>query len=523
MTSSVPFGDVAIWWIETYLCHGPGDVVGQPLNLNDDQRQFLRNVYAQSERAAGWRRTYRRAFLSRPKGSAKSELAGAIACFEALGPCRMAGIENGKMVPRRQIEPFVRCLATETEQAGNTYDNVFVMMTEGKVASKYPGLDVGLSRTLLPGGGEIRPSTSGAASKDGGKETFAVFDETHLYTLPAHTSMFKTVRRNLYKRKIADPWGLETSTMYALGQDSIAEKTHRLAKAIEDGKVNDPSLLFDHRQGPDEFDWDDDEQLRAALAQAYGPVDWVDLDALVADARDPEADRSEFRRYFLNSVVAAADRWTTPNLTDPLWTDDELEDGDIVGLVFDGSVGSSGGRAEPADSTALGAIRLSDGLFQPLGVWSHDRPQYEWSPPRTEVSRTVDEAHERFTVVRAYADPPHWQSELDVWAGRHGTWKGWPTFRPSAMTEAIERADSDMREGNVRLHDTPDLRDHLRNACVELRRQGQREYRRLLKPAPRNKIDLAVLLVLACEVRGDAIAAGEDVPPPTKARTGVMF
>jgi hypothetical protein len=36
--------------------------------------------------------------------------------------------------------------------------------------------------------------------------------------------------RNLLKRKIASGWMLETSTMYAEGENSVAEGTHAYAK-----------------------------------------------------------------------------------------------------------------------------------------------------------------------------------------------------------------------------------------------------------------------------------------------------
>jgi hypothetical protein len=53
--------------------------------------------------------------------------------------------------------------------------------------------------------------------------------------------------RNLLKRKIASGWMLETSTMYAEGEGSVAEGTHAYAK-LAWPVAQDRSLLFDHRQ-----------------------------------------------------------------------------------------------------------------------------------------------------------------------------------------------------------------------------------------------------------------------------------
>jgi hypothetical protein len=79
--------------------------------------------------------------------------------------------------------------------------------------------DVGLTRTFIqePGGGEIRPSTSGDASKDGGLETLTVCDETHLY-LQALKDMYDTVERNCRKREMDEPLLLRTTTAYSPGE-----------------------------------------------------------------------------------------------------------------------------------------------------------------------------------------------------------------------------------------------------------------------------------------------------------------
>ena len=169
----------------------------------------------------------------RPKGRAKTELAALVACAEALGPVRFAGWdEAGKPGGRPVRSPFVRLAATEEGQAGNTYEAVRVMLTEGPIADTVPGLDVGLTRTFLPGGGKIVPVTASAASKEGGKESFCVFDETGLYVQPELHRMYETIRRNLAKRKAAEPWSLETTAMYAVGEESVAEHSQRYAQAI---------------------------------------------------------------------------------------------------------------------------------------------------------------------------------------------------------------------------------------------------------------------------------------------------
>lgn len=294
-------GPLVIDWIEQNLVHGPGDVQGDKIVHDDEETLFIMRCY---EIDAKGRRVVRRAMLSRPKGRRKSEIAAELVCAEALGPVRFAGWDDrGRPLGMPVKAPLIRCAATEEDQADNTYAKVEFMLREGPV-SKTKGLDVGQTRTFLPDRGKIVPITARASSKDGGLESFAVFDETHLYVTPELRRLFQTVRRNLGKRKLAEPWSLETSTMYAPGEESIAESAHLYYEKIKAGKLKDPGFLFDHKQGPTEFDFEDDEQLRAALVQAYGPAsEWMDIERLISDSRDPDSDRSDFLRYFVNIPI----------------------------------------------------------------------------------------------------------------------------------------------------------------------------------------------------------------------------
>ena len=75
--------------------------------------------------------------------------------------------------------PYIRCMATEEGQTGLVYDTIYFNLTEGPL-SEVMGVDAGLTRVLLPGGGEITPSTASSASKDGGKETWSGFGHAAL-------------------------------------------------------------------------------------------------------------------------------------------------------------------------------------------------------------------------------------------------------------------------------------------------------------------------------------------------------
>lgn len=519
-------GWLALAWLEYFTVHGPGDVQGEPVTHGDELSGFVADCYTLD---AEGRRLYDSAFLSRPKGADKSGLAARFALLEALGPCRFAGwAEGGELLSwygfryryargepmgRPVSVPYVRCLATEEQQTGNVYDAVHYNLTDGPLA-EVSGVDAGLTRTLLPGGGEITPSTAASASKDGGKETFSVFDESHLYNTAELRQMYKTVTRNLVKRRrIAEPWYLETTTMFMPGQDSVAESTYELAEAIREGRARRTRALFDHRWG-ECGDLTNEPALRAAIVDAYGDATaWVDVSAVVDEFYDPRADVIDSRRYFLNARTSASDAWI--DATE--WAEcakpgESLHDGDTITLGFDGSVRS--------DSTALVACRVSDGHLALLGCWEKPVSQREsWEVDRDAVDATVAGAFDRYRVVGMYADPPHWQDYVDRWSREWGERLSvkataarpieWWTNRPKVMVAVLARFHDAVVEHRMSHDGDSVLTRHVLNARRRLGRSGitiAKEH-----PQSDRKIDAAVAATLAYECRADAVATGVGV------------
>jgi len=317
----ISLGWQVIDFVEQLLVHGPGDVEGDPIVVDDEFAAAILRMYRLD---GNGRRVVKRYTLSRAKGRAKSELAAMICIVEALGPCRFdhwaeAGERSwwgyeyapGEPVGRPVRSPFIRCLATEEGQTGNTYGNVTAMLQSGRIAELVPKIDAGDTRTYVYGPqgdmprGEIRPNSAAAASKDGGKETFAVADEVHLYASPPLKRMYETVDRNCRKRKIAEPWMLNTTTAYLVGEGSVAEEL------FDQG--TSPSGVIDHKAGCVSIDglklhdlrnarqpeW---KQLRAALAVAYeSAASWMDLDGIIREEFAPKRkDKGLSARYFLN-------------------------------------------------------------------------------------------------------------------------------------------------------------------------------------------------------------------------------
>jgi hypothetical protein len=377
-------GFAAISWIEHYLVHGPGDVQGEPVELDDEFAAFLLKAYRVDAR--GHRRV-RRAFLSRSKGRSKSGFAAMIECFEALGPARFDHwaerdevsdwgyeYEVGEPVGEPLLYVEILNVATEESQAGNTYDAVYYMLNPDtcspELLEDYGKLDVGLSRINLPGKrGFIEPVTASNESKDGGKSTFIVADETHLWIPPMMGKfklgkMHQTMVRNLLKRKVASGWMLETSTMYADGEGSVAEGTHAYAKALA-GR-NDGKLLFDHRQASASWNLESRRERVQALREAYGPAAaWMDLEAIADYWDDPQATHAEFKRYWLNQPVPLEEPTPSPL---PGWDACAIHDEPppplVIGLAvsLDGVWGSiAAGSQWPDGRVHVGAVERRRG------------------------------------------------------------------------------------------------------------------------------------------------------------------
>lgn len=541
-------GWLALWWIETFVQHGPGDVSGQPIVNNDEYSDFIVSCYCLD---GNGRRLYDSAFFSRPKGCNKSEVAAMLSLFEALGPCRILTdsfgapmfakggetytfldqtytYQPGEPMGRRQTNPYIRIMATEEGQAGNVYDTIYQNLDTGPLSElKAIGMDVGQSRIMLPPpwGGQIQPSTAGAASKDGGKETFAVFDETHLYDSNVLREMYATVTRNLTKRgKTAEPWYLETTTMYDPGANSVAESTYKYAQKILEGKTKRARLYFNHRYSAlPEKELGDEDKLRAAIAEAYGgALDWNDVDSIIDKILDYRTSVRASMRYYLNAITAASDAWVTPqqmyevaayqDIVDKYQNDPDLDvrdafkeivtPGTKITLGFDGSL--------KHDSTALIGCRVEDGLLFPIRIDEcPDGPEAKlWQVDQEAFDAAVDWAFDTYDVVGFFADPPYWEQRIEAWDREHGEGLQvdngrerikWRTNVETRMVGALNRVFTAIQSKTAKILADPQLQRHFQNGRVRHRRAGDLVFKEA--PSSEKKIDGAIAATLAYEAR----------------------
>lgn len=528
-TRELSLGWLATWWIETFVVHGPGDVEGEPIVHGDEYTAFIVDCYALG---VDGRRLVNSAFLSRPKGCNKSGFAAELALFEALGPARFAGwakggekyeflgkeyvYEAGEAMGQPVTYPMIRLMATEEGQVGNVYDMVYNNLMEGPLSQLQAyGMQVGKGQILLHEGGKIMPSNSGAASKDGGKETFVVFDETHLYNTNGLRNMYKTVTRNLVKRrKSAETWYIETTTMYDPGEDSIAKSTYEYADLIREKKVKRAKMLYDHRWADiAEKDMGNEKKLREAIREAYGDaMAWNSEEGVLEDIFDPRRAIEESKRYFLNAPTSASNSWVKAELV-RLVTEEALEvaEGEEITLGFDGAVSN--------DATALVGCRMSDGYCFPILVQEcPDGPDAKtWMVDTEAFDAAVHEAFTKYKVLAFFADPPYWSDYIDAWEMEFGDQLRvkshprsaikWFTKRDSQMAMALDRVHTAIKKGTIKFAPGVLVR-HVLNARVWKRRGGD-----VIGKATTNskkKIDTAMAMTLAFEARAAVLRAGEE-------------
>jgi len=518
-------------WIEAHLVYGPGPLKGEPYVIEPEFRAEicrLYEVFPKGHARAG-RRRFKRAVLSKRKGTAKSEK-GALLCGAELhptAPVRFDGWRrdgaNGAWVPvgRPVADPYVPMMAFTEEQAEDTAYGVLRQILElSPIAGDF---DIGLDRILVLDdfgreAGKAQALAQSPNARDGARTTFQHFDETHRQTTPRHLAARSTMQENLFKRRDADAWQLATTTAGDANERSIARDDHEEAEKIAAGKVADPSLCYLHRSCPDTDEWplDTPENVRAALVEASGPaVAWsADIDALVSQYFSPNTDQEYWRRVWLNQWRAGAgrafDAATWARLFAP---GHELGEYPFVVLGFDG--------ARSHDTTGLVATEILTGYQWVVDCWQRPPGLADdevWEVDPALVDEAVADCFDELDVWRLYADPPYWGEWVDTWAGRYGETRvvRWYTTRQRAMAAALREYKRSMADGTVTHDGDARMLDHVGNAVkhettmwVDPATRDEKLWLiRKDRPDSPRKIDLAMAGCLAWEARRDAVAAG---------------
>lgn len=474
-------------WSANYLKVPDGPLAGEPLELTDEQAEFVVRFYAIDDRG---KFIYRRGALRRAQGWGKSPILGMFCLAELAGPTRFGGWDaRGEPVAVPPSTPWVQVAAVSEDQTQNTYAASHGMVIESELAGSV--VDVGLTRMFLIGEpGRFEPVTAAAGSRLGQRLTFFVPDETHLWTRRnGGKKLIATLRRNAAKM---NGRSVESTNAHEPGEGSVAEDTW---KAANDGA---PGLLYDSREAPPVENLHDRDAVVAALEVAYGDSKaFVDLGRLASEIADPATDPTDARRFYFNQLVAGARCPVDIPHWESLVADHTVLDGTRIGLGFDGSISN--------DMTCLYGCTAEGHVFR---VASWERPENApdgWRVPRGEVCEEVAKAFARWDVGRMFADPPKWTTEIELWADEFGEDRVlfFDTNQSSKMSLACDRFASSVRESSVSHDGGAELTAHLaacarKNVRVNVDEDDGRT-RFVIVKADVRKIDAAVAGVLALE------------------------
>lgn len=508
-------------WIEQHCVIPDGFRRGGPFEMYDWQLWSTVNHY-RVKPTAKWRPEApilapafhnRRSQIIAPQKTGKGPWSATIIAAEAVGPVLFAGwAEGGEVYDCRDYgcgcgwfywyepgepmgmpwpTPLIQLLATAEDQVDNVYRPLQSMIKAGPLGDM---MRVGEEFIRLPNDGRIDVVTSSAQSRLGNPITFALQDETGLYT--ATNRMIRVAET--MRRGAAGMGGrtMETSNAWDPSEESVAQRTH-------ESQREDIFKFFE--QAPAGLSYKNKAERRKIHSYVYAGSSHVDLDAIEAEAAElMEKDPQQAERFYGNRIVYGSGAWCEGTA----WQDREavrvVEDGTAIVLGFDGS--------DTDDWTAIRAETEDGHQFTPTygsglkTIWNP--ADYGGQVPRLEVAAAVEELFERFSVVRMYCDPWWWSTEIDNWSAMHGekVVLRWATSRLTQMHAAAERLHIDITKAeSTWTHDGCEIAaDHVRNARKAARTNGRYV---LEKPSKGQKIDVCVTSILAHEAACDATAA----------------
>lgn len=449
--------------------------------MTDEEHAFLEAAYAIDVDSG--RRLVDVGVYSRRKGTRKSELGAWLVAAESRGPVR-AYLDGGEPIARPPVDPWIICAAT-TEEQGDLVYGAFrsIVKASDRLVSLY---DVGLESTYLtdgPGRIDLKQSRNPGAL-DGGRPTFEVGDEFHLWVEQRLREAFSTLRRNLRKRHAAQPWLFGPTTAYAPGQDSVAELLHK-ACGSRNGRVTASKILFDHWQASGKWNLDDPDQLRLAIEQAGRDAFWSDTEAIAAERESGTVTDAEFRRYWLNQPSTDdGDNWLsdTPGAWAACQTElDDLEEGAEVVVGVD--------MALRHDSVGVVlASRMGDRVRWDAKVWTANDGRID----HLEVFEWIADLRHVFKVRAVTYDPRFFELPAQMLANLGVNVLEFPQS-PERMQPACELALQMVTGAKIAHNGDPLLAEHVSNAAW---REGERG-RTLSKRKSSGHIDALIAAVMA--------------------------
>jgi phage terminase large subunit-like protein len=279
----------AVDFFEQNLCHTKGRWAGKPFLLDMEwERYIIRSLYGWRRRSDGLR-LYRRAYISVPRKTGKSELCAGIALYMLVA--------DGEQTPE------VYSVACDEYQAAIVFEDAKRMV----VASSTLSAQVSLGASQLRCGqnnGKYRVLSREVGSKHGLNASCVIFDELHAQK---SRLLWDTLCTSTMARE--EPFIVAITTA---GDDNetICGEQYEYACNIARGHVVDPSyFVFIQQADPEKDDWTKVETWIASNP-AYNVIIKPEEIADAANkAVNNVGEQNAFKQLRLNMWVHQSKRW----------------------------------------------------------------------------------------------------------------------------------------------------------------------------------------------------------------------
>lgn len=411
----------------------------------------------------------------------------------------------------REGAPEILLCAASDKQAGRLFDAVVSFVRrDARLSGRLVVREWIGEISRADGGGKIHRMSSSPERLHGYNPSLVVCDEVGQWTTPSLRRAWAALTTAGGARQLTQVFTISVAGAAHERDDGILGRLIDGNERVGEVESRDALTISRNREArtlvfnytAPTADRHDVEALKRA-----NPASWVTEEFLSRQAANPELTDADVLQFHGCVWSAAEDIFLMPRHWDLAEREgDPIVRGDVVCLGFDGS--------RYLDSTALVACRYGDAQLGVLEVW--ERPEGAagrgWEVPGDEVDAAVDAAFDRYRVLRLYADPPYWQTEIARWARAYGAHHvvPWATNRGTQMSAAVERFRTDTIAGTVGHDGDAQLRHAILSAHMRKVRTGL-----WIEKASANspdKIDAAIAAVLAYEARNDAVEAGEGRP-----------
>lgn len=473
-------GDDFVWWSARNCTQSIDVFDGDPLVLEDWQREIFREALTETE---GGSLYWLSVVVVLPRKNGKTTMLSAYGLY--------ALTEYGG-------QPEILFAASSDKQAGRLFDYATSFVRRNaRFTAQLAVRDTWGEIERRDAGGKALRMSSSPERLHGYNPSLVIPDELAQWTRPTLRKAWAALTTGGGARRRTQVFAISTAGEAHERQEGILgrlidrnEKVGEVERphgGLTISRNHEARVIVFNYSAPTEDRYDID-----ALKLA-NPASWITTEYLARQAANPELSDAEVLQLHGCVWAASEEQWIRRDAWDALERPFErLQAGDQIALGFDGS--------QYHDATALVACRVSDGLLVPLGIWAPDG-HVDWEVPRNQVQIAVDHAFSTFEVVAMAADPPDWRAEIDLW---QRTWGervyGFATNKVGLMAPAIDRLKTAIVTGRDVLHTGERrLTEHVLNARTKETPSG--DILKKERKDSQHKIDAAVAAVLAFEAR----------------------